>query len=149
MITRAHHLPTHTPFFRPTMCKKRASHLFLKITFFCSLLLLLTPETLPNHLFRKTNDQKWSKNLPKRGKKFFFFLFINYFIFSLSPYGKKQNHLLFFPFLSPEIGKPQAKTSFKKNFFVFFFLTFFHPTAPRNRKNYHLPFISKFRLKVP
>ena len=58
MITRTHHLPTHTPFFRPIMSKKRALHLFLKITFFCSLLLLLTPETLPNHLFRQTNHLK-------------------------------------------------------------------------------------------
>ena len=76
------HLPTHTPFFRHIMPKKRAEHLFLKITFFCSLLLLLIPETLPNHLFRQTSDQKWSKNLPKRGK--FFFFFYNFFhIFSL------------------------------------------------------------------
>ena len=58
VITRTYHLPTHTPFFRPIMCKKRALHLFLKITFFCSLLLLLTPETLPNHLFRQTKHQK-------------------------------------------------------------------------------------------
>ena len=122
VITRTHHLPTHTPFFRPIMSKKRDLHLFLKITFFCSLLLLLTPETLPNHLFRQTNDQKWSKNLPKRGK-FFFFLFIKYFTFSLSPYRKKQSHLLFPPFLSSEIEKPQGKTSHKK-FFFFFFLLF-------------------------
>ena len=110
VITRTHHLPTHTPFFRPIMCKKRALHLFLKITFFCSLLPLLTPETLPNHLFRQTKHQKQLK-APQRRKKIFFF-FITYFTFSLSPYGKKQNHLLFSPFLSPEIGKAQAKTSF-------------------------------------
>ena len=146
MITRTHHLPTHTPFFRHIMSKKRALHLFLKITFFPSILLLLTPETLPNHLFRQTSDQKWSKNLPKGGKNFFFF-FIIFFTFSLSPYGKKQNHKLFTPFLSLEKEKPQGKTSLKK--FFFFYLTFLHPTAPRNQKNYHLPFFSKFRLKVP
>ena len=84
VIMRTHHLPTHTPFFRPIMSKKRALHIFLKITFFCSVLLLLTPETYPNHLVRKTKDQKWSKNLPKGGK-FFFFFFIIYFTFSLSP----------------------------------------------------------------
>ena len=145
MITRKHHLPTQTPFFRPIMSKKRALHLFLKITFFCSLLLLLTPETLPHHLFRQTNHQKLLKSSLKEKKKFFFFII--YFTFSLSPYGKKQNHLLFPPFLSLEIKKPQGKTSQKK--FFFFYLTFFHPTAPRNRENYHLPFISKFRLKVP
>ena len=126
VITRTQHLPTHTPFFRPIMCKKSALHLFLKITFFSSLLLLLTPETLPNHLFRQTSDQKWSKNLKKRGN-FFFLFFIIFFTFSLSPYGNKQNHLLFPPFLSPEIGKPQAKTSFKKIFFLFFFFDFFAP----------------------
>ena len=119
------HLPTHTLFFRPIMCKKkRALHLFLKITFFSSLLLLLTPETLPNHLFRQTNDQKWSKKLPKGEKKFFFFCIV-YFTFSLSPYGNKQNHLLFPPFLSSEIEKPQGKTSHKKFFFFFFFYYFF------------------------
>ena len=139
--------PTQTPFFRHIMPKKRPKHLFLKIRFFSSLLLLLTPETLPNHLFRQTSDQKWSKHLPKGGK-FFFPFFIIFFTFSLSPYGKKQNHLLFPPFLSLEIEKPQGKTSHKK-FFFYFFLTLLDPTAPRNQKNYHLPFFSKFRLKVP
>ena len=119
VITRTHHLPTHTPFFRPIMSKKRALHLFLKITFFCSVLLLLTPETYPNHLFRKTNDQKWSKNLPKGGNFFFLFVII-YFTFSLSPYGNKQNHLLFPPFLSSVIEKPQGKTSHKNFFFLLF-----------------------------
>ena len=125
VITQTHHLPTHSPFFRPIMSIKRALHLFLKITLFLSLLLLLTPEILPNHFFRQTNDQKWSKNLSKVGKIFFLF-FIIFFTFSLFPYGKKQNHLLFSPFLSPEIGKPQGKTSFKKIFFFFFF-DFFPP----------------------
>ena len=143
------HLPTHTPFFRPIMCKtKRALHLFLEITFFSSLLLLLTPETLPNHLFRQTNDQKWSKKLPKGEKNFFFFCIV-YFTFSLSPYGNKQNHLLFPPFLSSEIEKPQGKTSHKKFFFFFFFTTFLHPTALRNRENYHLPFFRNSDLKCP
>ena len=104
------------------MPKKRAEHLFLKITFFSSLLLLLTPETLPNHLFRQTSDQKWSKNLPKGEEKFSFFII--YFTFCLCPYGNKQNHLLFPPLLSSEIEKPQVKTSHKKFFFFFFFLLF-------------------------
>ena len=90
------------------------------------------------------------KKLPK-GEKYFLFLKI-YFPFSLSPDGKKQNHFLFPPFLSPEIAKTQGKTSHNFLFFFFFFFflfTFLHPTAPRNRKNYHFPFFSKFRLKVP
>ena len=88
------------------------------------------------------------KKLPKGEKKIFFF-FLIYFTFSLSPYGKKQNHLLFPSFLSPEIRKPQRKRSHKKFFFLFFFWTFLHPTAPRTRKNYQFSFFSKFRLKVP
>ena len=126
VITRTHHLPTHIPFFRPIMSKKWALHLFLKITFF----LLCTPSPYPrtfhNQLFRQTNDQKWSKNLPNE-EIFFSFLFIISFTFSLSPYGKKQNHLLFSPFLSPEIGKREGKMSFKKNIFSFFFFDFFPP----------------------
>ena len=114
------------------MPKQRAEHLFHKITFFSSLLLLLTPETLPNHLFRQTTDQKWSKKLAKGGKIFFPF-FIFFFTFSLSPYRKKQNHLLFPPFLALEIEKLQGKTSHKK-FFFFFYLTFLDPTDPRNKK---------------
>ena len=121
VITRTHHLPKHTPLFRHIMYKKRALHLFLKITFFCSVLLLLTPETLPNHLFRQTSDQKWSKNLPKRGKIFFFFSYNFFHIFPLPLRKKKQNHLLFPPFLSLEIEKPQGETSHKKFFFFFLF----------------------------
>ena len=115
VITRTHHLATHTPFFRHIMSKKRVLHLFLKILFF-----LCTSETLPNHLFRQTNHQKLLKSSLKGEKKIFFF-FIIYFKFSLSSYGKKQNQLLFSHYLSPEIGKPQGITLFKKNFFFFFF----------------------------
>ena len=93
VITRTHLLPTHTPLFRPIMCKKRAVHLFLKIVFFCSLLLLLTPETLPNLLFRQTSDQKWSKSSLKE-KNFFFFFFNLFHIFPL-PLRKKTKPLTF------------------------------------------------------
>ena len=126
VITRTHHLPTHTPFVRPIMSKKWDLHLFLKITFFLLCTPSPFPRTLPNQLFRQTNDQKWSKNLPKE-EIFFFFFFIISFTFSLFPYGKKQNHLLFPPFLSPEIGKREGKMSFKKIFFLFFFFDFFPP----------------------
>ena len=74
VITRTHHLPTHTPFFRPIMSKKWALHLFLKITFFLLCTPSPYPRTFPNQLFRQTNDQKWSKNLPKEEIFFFFFL---------------------------------------------------------------------------
>ena len=123
MITRTHHLPTHTPFFRPIMSKKRALHLFLKITFFCSVLLLITPEhflIIFSGKLKTKNSQKTSQ----RRKIFFLFFFIIYFTCSLSPYGNKQNHLIFPPFLSSEIEKPQGKTSHKNFFFFFFFLLF-------------------------
>ena len=63
------------------------------------------------------NGQKTSRNEEK-----FFSLFLQFFfIFSLSPYGKKQNHLLFPRFFLLEIEKPQGKTSHKKFFFFFLF----------------------------
>ena len=149
MITRTH-TPTHTHSVFPThYAEKTRLTPFLKITFFCSLLLLLTPETLPNHLFRQTNEQKWSKNLPKGGN-FFFLFFIIYLTFSLSPYGKKQNHLLFPPFLSSEIEKPQGKTSHKKIFFFFFFFFLLFSILPLfviGKITTYL-FFSKFRLKM-
>ena len=117
VITRSHHLLTHTPFFRHVISKKRSLHLFVKITFFCSVLLLLTPETLPYHLFRQTNYQKYLKSSLKEKKKIFFFFYNLFQIFPLPL--RKKNHLLFPPFLSLEIEKPQGKTSHKKSFFFF------------------------------
>ena len=117
VITRTHHLPKHTPFFRTIMSKKRALHLFLKITFFCSLLLLLTPETLPNHLFRETSDQNWSKNRQKGGKNFSFFY--NFFHIFPLPLRKKTKPLTFFRLFITGNRKLQGKMSFKKKFFFF------------------------------
>ena len=53
------HTPTHTHtlFFGPIMRKERAYHHFLE-SFFCSLLLLLSPKTHSNHLFRQISDRK-------------------------------------------------------------------------------------------
>ena len=62
------------------------------------------------------------KKLPKAEKKIFVFFSI-YFTFSLFPYGKKQNHLLFPPFLSPQIAKTEGKTSHKNFFFFLLFST--------------------------
>ena len=83
-LLRAHiHLPKHTPFFLPIMPKNVPNTFYLKLLFFPSLLLLLIPETLPNHLFRETNDQKRSKKLPKRTKIYFLFFFKLFHIFLL------------------------------------------------------------------
>ena len=64
------------------------------------------------------------KKPPEKRKKFFSFCFIIYFTFSLSPYGKKQNQLLFPPFLSSQIEKPKGKRPIKNFSFFFFFLLF-------------------------
>ena len=125
VITRTHHLPTHTPFFRPIMSKKWALHLFLKITFFLLCTPSPYPRTFPNQLFRQTNDQKWSKNFPK--EEIFFSFFYNFFHIFPLPLRKKTKPLTFFPHLSPEIGKREGKMSFKKNIFSFFFFDFFPP----------------------
>ena len=84
----------------------------------------------------------------KRGKIFFLFFIIS-FTFSLSPYGNKQNHLLFPPFFSSEIEKPQGKTSHKKFFFFFFFLLFCILPLLVIGENYHLPFFRNSDLKCP
>ena len=114
MITRTHTPTQNSPFFLPIMPKNRAQHLFLKITFFFA---LYSFSLTPKHFLISSRNEKTF---------FFFFFFIIYFTFSLSPYGKTQNHLLFPPFLSPEIGKPYGKTSHAK-FFFFFFLIFCIP----------------------
>ena len=119
VITRTHHLPTHTPFFRPIMSKKGALHLFLKITFFCSVLLLLTPEHFLIIFSGKLTTKNGQKNSRKE-ENFFIFFYNLFHIFPL-PLRKEKNHLLFPPFLSSEIEKPQGKTSHNKFFFFFFF----------------------------
>ena len=143
------HLLTHTLFFRPIMCKKNALYtFFLKLLFFPLYSFSLPPKHFLIIFSGKLTTKNGQKNCQKEKKKFFFFC-IDYFTFSLSPYGNKQNHLLFPPFLSSEIEKPQGKTSHKKFFFFFFFTTFLHPTALRNRENYHLPFFRNSDLKCP
>ena len=140
VITRTHNLPTHTLFFRHIMSKKNALYtFFLKLPFFALYSFSLPPKHFLIIFSGKLTTKNGQKTCRKE-EKFFFFFFIIYFTFSLSPYGKKQNHLLFPPFLSLEIVKPQGKTSDKKFFFFFFYLTFLDPTAPHNQKNYHLPF---------
>ena len=88
------------------------------------------------------------KKPPERRKKFFSF-FIIFFTFSLSPYGKKQNHLLFSPFLSPEIGNRMEKRPIR-NFFFFFFISLFW-TLPLLviRKITTYLFFRNFDLKCP
>ena len=137
----------HTLRFSDTLYLKNALNTcFLKLLFFSLYSFSLPPKPfliIFSGKLATKNGQKTSRN-----EKQFFFFFIIFFTFSLSPYGKKQNHLLFPPFLSLEIEKPQGKTSHKK-FFIFFYLTFLHPTAPRNQKNYHLPFFRNSDLKCP
>ena len=113
----------HTLRFSDTLCLKNALNtFFLKLLFFP----LYSFSSPPKHFLiifsgnlATNNGQKTSRKEEK-----FFFFFFKFFTFSLSPYGNKQNHLLFPPFLSSEIEKPQGKTSHKKFFFFFFFLHF-------------------------
>ena len=133
----------HTLRFSDILCLKNALYtFFLKLPFFP----LYSFSLPPKHFLIIFSGKLTTKNGQKTGGKFFFIFFKIYFTFSLSPYGKKQNHLLFSPFLSPEIGKPQGKTTFKKKFFFF---SLFSTLPLLVIKNYHFPFFSKFRLKVP
>ena len=120
VITRTHHLPTHTPFFRPIMCKKRALNLFLKITFFSSLLLLLTSETLPHHLFGQTSDQKCLKNLSKGGKNFFTFCYNFFHIFPLLLRKKTKPHTFSALFITG--NRKTARENVPSEFFLFFLI---------------------------
>ena len=95
VITRIHHLPTHTPFFRPIMSKKWALHLFLKITFFCSVLLLLTPEHFLINFSGKLTTKNGQKTSQRR--KFLFSFFYNFFHIFPLPLRKKTKPLTFFP----------------------------------------------------
>ena len=95
VITRTHHLPTHTPFFRPIMSKKWALHLFLKITFFCSVLLLLTPEHFLIIFSGKLTTKNGQKTSQRR--KIFFSFFYNFFHIFPLPLRKKTKPLTFFP----------------------------------------------------
>ena len=120
----------HTLRFSDTLCLKNALNtFFLKLLFFPLYSFSLPPKHFLIIFFSGKLTTKNCQIVLPNGGNFFFLFFINYFTFSLSPYGNKQNHLLFSPFLSSEIEKPQGKTSFKKIFLFFFFFTFFHPSA--------------------
>ena len=115
---------SHTLRFSDTLCLKNALNtFFLKLHFFP----LYSFSLPPKHFLIIFSGKLATKNGQKTSRKEekIFFLFLKFFFtFSLSPYGKKQNHLLFPPFLSLEIEKPQGKTS-HKNFFFFFLFDFF------------------------
>ena len=143
MITR-----TNTLRFSDNLCLKNALNtFFLKILVFA----LFSFSLPPKHfliIFSGKLSTKNSKKLPKGEKKFLFFYNL-FHIFPL-PLRKKTKPLTFFPLFITGNRKSASENVLLNNFFFFFFFfTFFHPTAPRNRKNYHLPFFSKFRLKCP
>ena len=85
------------------------------------------------------------KKLPKGEKKIFVFFLNLFHIFPL-PLRKKTTPLTFSALFITG-NRKTARGNVPQIFYLF--LTFLHPTAPRNRKNYHLTFFSKFRLKVP
>ena len=114
---------------------------FLKLLFFCSLILLLTPERLPNYLFRQIYDKNlWKSSL--KGKKNFFFKFL----FHIFPLLWSQKRKLFtFSTLFNTTNRKTARKNVHENFFFFFY--FFLPTAPRNRKKLPLTFFSEIPRK--
>ena len=108
----------HTLRFSDILCLKNAPNtFFLKLHFFPLYSFSLPPKHFLIIFSGKLATKNGQKTFRKEEKIFFFF-FKFFFTFSLSPYGKKQNHLLFRPFLLLEIKKPQGKTS-HKNFFFF------------------------------
>ena len=105
----------HTLRFSDICLKNERNTFFLKLLFFP----LYSFSLPPKHFLIIFSGKLATKNgqkPPERRKKLFSF-FYNFFTFFLSPYGKKQNNLLFPPFLSLEIEKSQGKTSHKKFFF--------------------------------
>ena len=107
----------HTLRFSDTLCLKNALNtFFLKLLFFP----LYSFSLPPKHFLIIFSGKLATKNGQKTSRKeqqFFVFFKKFFFTFSLFSYGNKQNHLLFSPFLSPEIGNRKGKRSFK----IFFF----------------------------
>ena len=90
VITRTHHLHTHTLRFSDTLCLKNALNtFFLKLHFFP----LYSFSLPPKHFLIIFSGKLATKNGQKTSRKeenFFFPFFIIFFTFSLSPYGKKK-----------------------------------------------------------
>ena len=90
------------------------------------------------------NGQKTSR----KEEKIFSFFYNFFHIFPL-PLRKKTKPLTFFPLFITGFRKTARENVVLKKFF-FFYMTFLDPTAPRNRKNYHLPFFFRNSdLKCP
>ena len=123
-VTTRTHTPTltHSVFTTHNAKKNAINTFFLKLLFFALYSFSLTPK----HFLIVYSGKLTTKNCekaPERRKKIFFSFYNFFHIFPL-PLQKKKN-LLFPPFLSPQIGKPQGKTSHKKCFFLLFFFDFF------------------------
>ena len=128
------------------MIKNALNTFFLKLLFFPLSSFSLLPKHSPIIFSGKLTTKNGQKSSLKEKKN----LFIIYFTFYLSPYGKKQNHLLFPPFLSREIGKRQGKTLQKKFFFLLFFFYFFAPYRSSYLKKYQLLVFFRYSdLKCP
>ena len=136
----------HTLRFYDILCLQNALYtFFIKLPFFALYSFSLPPKNfliIFSGKLATNNGQKTSRKEEK-----IFFLFLYFFSHFPSPLTEKNKTTYFFrPFYHCKSKNRKEKRPFKKNFF--FFSTFFHPTTPRNRENYHLPFFSKFRLKM-
>ena len=140
---------SHTLRFSDTLCLKNALNtFFLKLLFFPLYSFSLPPKHFLIIFSGKLTTKNGQKTSLKKDKNFLFFYNL-FHIFPL-PLRNKTIPLTFFPvFITGNRKTARENVLLKIFFFFFFFLTFFHPIAPRNRKNYHLLFFWKFRLKVP
>ena len=138
-LLREHIIYPHTLRFSDPLCVKNALYtFFLKLLIFA----LYSFSLPPKHfliIFSGKLATKNSQKTSRKEEKFFTFFYNLFHIFPL-PLRKKTKPLTFFPLFITGNTKSARENVLLKIFFFFFFLTFFHPTAPRNRKNYHLPF---------
>ena len=150
---REHITYPHTLGFSDPYCVKNALYTFFLNYFFFALYSFSLP---PKHFLiifsGKLTTKNGQKNCQKEKKHFFFFCIV-YFLFFLSPYGIKQNHLLFFPLFITGNRKTGSGNVLLKNFFSFFFFFFFLlfcilPLLVFWKITTYL-FFSKFRLKMP
>ena len=118
MITRTHHLLTHTPFFRHIMSKKRAFHLFHKITFLSHYSFSLPPKHFLIIFSGKLATKNGQKTSRKEEKIFSFFY--NFFHIFPLPLRKKTKPLTFSALFITGNRKTARENVLLKKFFFFF-----------------------------
>ena len=93
VITRTHHLPTHTPFFQPIMSKNALYTFFSKLPFFALYSFSLPPKHFLIIFSGKLATKNGQKTSRKEEKNVF--LFYNFFHIFPLPLRKKTKPLTF------------------------------------------------------